>query len=522
MIFCKSSAQPMPDHSTLLRGTGTRIRFPMLGMALLLCFLLPLSASGQTLNDSLLDAAQSGDAQKVASILDQKADINSKSSTGRTALMIAAMNGQIEVVKLLLDRGADIQLQDSKGETARKLAVEFDQTDIVKLLDQAAVAGDPQAAFFDAVRKADTQVARRALDQGADVNATVGLETTALIIAASKGSQDDHSLLKLLLERGATVNAVDDNGQTAFDFADLPGDQTDTEAQRLLVEKGAITNSVRASRLNDSLRDAVRKGDVEKVGAALANKADPNLFGKYSKNESVLMTATRAGNLEIVKLLLKYGANPNRGTFTGSFPELLGATALFYAAGNGNVEIAKALIDGGANVNVRTKGGFTPLMEAAQAGSYEVAKLLIERGADPNAKDAKGQTALTLASGGRQSEIQKLLTTAGAKGETMNPPASASPAKTSTAASNAKASSPIDSKTMTKVAWKQAYYRRFPAGSIVTVGKFKAAFGEPSRTQTVAQDAYWYFECADGVIQVVLNDPNVFGAGACVQSINDY
>jgi len=54
------------------------------------------------------------------------------------------------------------------------------------------------------------------------------------------------------------------------------------------------------------------------------------------------------------------------------------------------------------------------------------------------------------------------------------------------------------------------------------VAKFKSAFGEPGRTQTVEQDAYWYYECSDGVIQVVLNDPNVFGNGACVQSVNDF
>lgn len=482
----------------------------------------PMAVTGSAENSKFLEAARSGDVDQIRALLDQKAEINATSETGRTALMIAAMNGQAEVVKLLLERGADVQLQDNKGQTARKLAVEFDQTDIVKLLDQAAVAGDPQLAFFAAVKLTDTQAARHALDQGADVNATVGLETTALMIAASKGEQDGHSLLKLLLEKGATVNAVDDDGQTAFDYADLPGNSTDVEAQRLLIENGAITNSARASKLNDSLRDAVRKGDTEKVGAALVNKADPNLFGKYSKNESVLMTATRAGNLEIVKLLLKYGANPNRGTFTGSFPEFLGATALFYAAGNGNAEVAKALIDGGANVNARTKGGFTPLMEAARAGSYEVAKLLIQRGADPNAKDAKGQTAMTLASGSKQSEMQKFLTSAGAKGKIVEPRASASPAKVNAAAGNAKANPPIDSKKFTKEAWKKAYYSRFPAGSIVTVSKFKTVFGAPSRTQIVEQDAYWYFECSDGVIQVVLNDPNVFGAGACVQSINDY
>jgi len=522
MKSCKSSVQPRLDYLFTLHDAATKVLFPILGTALLLCFLLPSSAFGQTVNDSLLEAAQSGDAKKVTAILDQKADINLKSSTGRTALMLAAMNGQTEVVKLLLDRGADVQLQDHKGQTAKQFAVELGQTDIINLLDQAATASDPQLAFFAAVKKADTQAARSALGKGADVNATVGLETTALMVAASKGDEDGHSLLKLLLEKGATVNAVNDDGLTAFDFADLPGHSTDVEAQQLLIEHGAITNSSRAGTLNDSLRDAVRNRDTDKVSAALAAKADPNLFGKYTKNESVLITAVRSGNLEIVNLLLKHGANPNRGTFTGSSAEFLGATALFYAAGSGNAEIAKVLIDGGANVNVRTKGGFTPLMEAAQSGSYEVAKLLIDRGADPNVKDSKGQTALAVASSGKRSEIQQLLIKAGANGEVVEPRVSASAVKVNAAAIKAKATTPIASKAMTKTEWKKAYYSRFPAGSIVTVVKFKAAFGEPGRTQTVEQEAYWYYECSDGTIQVVLNDPSLLGNGACIQSVNDF
>ena len=256
------------------------------------------------------------------------------------------------------------------------------------------------------MNKADTQAVRRALDQGADVNATMGLETTALMVAASK---NNYSLLSLLLEKGATVNAVDNfDGRSAFD-------RGDTEVQRLLAEKGAITDGS-AQYLNRSLRSAVMDGDLEKANAALAKKADPNLFGKNHQNESVLMSAARAGNLAMVKLLLKNGANPNRGTFTGNYPEYLGATALFYATGAGSADIAKALIEAGGKVNARTKGGFTPLMEATQAGSYDVAKVLLENGADPNAKDSKGQTAMALAAGAKRHEIQELLVKAGASG----------------------------------------------------------------------------------------------------------
>lgn len=85
----------------------------------------------------------------------------------------------------------------------------------------------------------------------------------------------------------------------------------------------------------------------------------------------------------------------------------------------------------------------------------------------------------------------------------------------------AKPSTPIDAKTMTKAEWKQTYYSRFPLGSAVTVVKFKTVFGEPFRTQTVGHEAYWYYECSDGTIQVILPDPNVW-PWTFITSLNDY
>jgi ankyrin repeat protein len=55
---------------------------------------------------------------------------------------------------------------------------------------------------------------------------------------------------------------------------------------------------------------------------------------------------------------------------------------------------AKRLIAAGADVNVKGRGGETPLMRAA-GGDSEVFKLLLRaRGADPNVKDDAGKTAL--------------------------------------------------------------------------------------------------------------------------------
>jgi hypothetical protein len=51
---------------------------------------------------------------------------------------------------------------------------------------------------------------------------------------------------------------------------------------------------------------------------------------------------------------------------------------------------------------------------------------------------------------------------------------------------------------------------------------FKQLMGNPSSTQTVGDQAYWYFECSDGQIQLVLNSGSLLGMGVMEGKINDY
>jgi len=78
---------------------------------------------------------------------------------------------------------------------------------------------------------------------------------------------------------------------------------------------------------------------------------------------------------------------------------------------------------------------------------------------------------------------------------------------------------------ITKNEWRQRarpFYN--PGGGIklTTVANFKKVMGEPSNTQTVEGHSYWYFDCVDGTIQVVLIDPALSGGTLAIDSINDY
>ncbi len=51
--------------------------------------------------------------------------------------------------------------------------------------------------------------------------------------------------------------------------------------------------------------------------------------------------------------------------------------------------------------------------------------------------------------------------------------------------------------------------------------QFKGVMGEPTKTQTVGEQAYWYYECSDGTIQLELSAPNL-AVGVMHGKINDY
>lgn len=72
-----------------------------------------------------------------------------------------------------------------------------------------------------------------------------------------------------------------------------------------------------------------------------------------------------------------------------------GYTALHYACRAGNVEIVKLLLLHGADPNARTKNGRdTPLHRAAYQGHDAIVSLLLEKGADASLQNCDGETAL--------------------------------------------------------------------------------------------------------------------------------
>lgn len=86
-----------------------------------------------------------------------------------------------------------------------------------------------------------------------------------------------------------------------------------------------------------------------------------------------------------------------------------GATLLICASEKGHTEIVRLLIKAGAQVNECHDNWWTPLMHAVSATQVETVRILLTSGADVNAKNLHGQTALDLAIKWSSKEMEDLL-----------------------------------------------------------------------------------------------------------------
>jgi ankyrin repeat protein len=229
---------------------------------------------------------------------------------------------------------------------------------------------DPGTAFAVAIEDHDAGAVRELLKSGLSTETIIDYgehQITPLLKAAWDGDVD---IVALLLEAGAKINAkASDTGETALMNAVSQGH---LDIVKLLLEKGA---------------------DVKPK-----NRFDFDAF----------TSAVAAGNQDIVGLLLDAGAKPDEGAS--------GLTPLQFAASAGNVEMIRFLVKRGANVNYGVKtGGQTALLSAIYAAKPEAVEALIELKANINAKTKDGDTPLKAAMKGDQEDIVKILKAAGAK-----------------------------------------------------------------------------------------------------------
>ena len=147
----------------------------------------------------------------------------------------------------------------------------------------------------------------------------------------------------------------------------------------------------------DELLKAVNAGDVPTVAGFIDKGLDPNTTDR--EGQTLLMTASRLGHLELVKLLVARKASVTRRNPYGD-------TALMFAALKGQVAVAQFLITHGGQVN---QTGWAPLHYAAFEGRTEMVKLLLSKGAEKDAVAPNGYSSLMLAARNGHLEAARML-----------------------------------------------------------------------------------------------------------------
>lgn len=138
------------------------------------------------------------------------------------------------------------------------------------------------------------------------------------------------------------------------------------------------------------------KTDLELEGTVKFN-------GYVIEGASALWAAAGAGHLNVLKTLVKAGANVNHPTKTNSTP-------LRAACFNGCLDIVKYLIEHRADINIPNIFNNTCLMIASYKGHLEIVNFLLDKAADPNKKAYCGATALHFAAEcGHTAIVRKLL-----------------------------------------------------------------------------------------------------------------
>lgn len=136
-----------------------------------------------------------------------------------------------------------------------------------------------------------------------------------------------------------------------------------------------------------------KRGNVT-IAEFLLNECDADIEqrGMFENPEdqsvhcvTALWCAAVSGKLHVVKFLVRFGADINALSDTGSTPV---RSACFMT----NLEVVQYLVENGANIQKSNFNGGTCLINSVQ--SVDLCSYLISKGADVNAKDIQSKTAL--------------------------------------------------------------------------------------------------------------------------------
>jgi len=311
------------------------------------------------------------------------ADLTLKNKYQETALFMATLynRGNPDIVSYLIANGVDVNAQDKNGFTALSntfsgSGVNLPIIDILlKAKADVNIKNNKKRNILHLLadaRISDTlalcNLIKIFLDAGADVNA-VDVDGNTPLMKFVKESNTSLSPVQMLINAGTNLNIMDNNGHTALAYA--INEQPHSAMPEFVMALLQKTDSVRSEYA--PLIWACHAGEMEILRLLIkkgvnVNYVDENLYNEFS---TPLIYAAAAGQTEVVKLLIQNRVNVNTWGRTHH------VTPLMFAAGNGHVEVVKALLAAKANINLTNRNGNNAASYAILNDQEETAIILI-------------------------------------------------------------------------------------------------------------------------------------------------
>jgi ankyrin repeat protein len=331
-------------------------------------------------------ACISGDLKIVTHLVDKDPSIVRSHHAYRTPLYFAVRENQIEVTRFLLEHGAN-PLSLAIGDSLIDICKDRGYVEMGKLLEEsfariqnASPRGEAVAA---AIRERKLEKVRSLLDDSPELLHIGDGRSNLPIHWAVMTRQIE--FIDVLLERGADINAARYDGARPIHLAngdyyfrgwrDVPQDWPITPSQIIahLRSRGAYCDMCTACHLGEQGR--VR--ELLDEDPSHANRVSE--YGSYYLGSGTpLKNAAAKGHIEIVKLLLKHGADPNLPE-EGIAPN---GHALYSAVANKHYEVARLLLEHGAYPNPEVESSADALSRAISNSDQQMIELLCSYGAN--------------------------------------------------------------------------------------------------------------------------------------------
>ena len=386
------------------------------------------------LTRKLAEAAEHGDVQKIKALVSNGANINSQGLDGVTPLSWALVKGNLGGFNALLELGADPNLTDDEGDSAIILAAGVKDPRFLNMaiehggnVNKAGFGSITQLMIASAAGYAEN--INVLLEANANVNAQDALGNTALMYAVKANRVE---VVRILIEAGANKLIRNEQELIALDFVDVTSsvEEGKNQLREILSTK---PHDVFLEGADLELVSAAGNGDVERVRQLVAQGSDVNVTGKggitpllwalKTRNFEGYLVLLEAGanpnhsieGLSVIHLAASLddtrfleGAIKKGGKFDLQGPS--GITPLMVASRTGNLENVRLLVKMNVEVNVGDVLGLTALHYAVILNYQSVIQFLMNNGANPSQPDKAGVSAADYAKTiGRSKQIKKLL-----------------------------------------------------------------------------------------------------------------